>query len=240
MTMNDVSPVLYWRPFPEREFPEMNIWVFVVSVFFAWAVFRHYREIEEIYRRIFDFRDLNRHKVSSVKGRGAHRSDSIYLLLSILAFVWWTYNFWLYSDSLDAVRLLSQGDNPLLLRCSLFVLSFYAVKWVVLRMVSVVFAEKKFGLFVWKTGLYHDMPFSLVALPLLLCSVYMENSGRGVILWVTGVLFLMFFIVNTLKSVIVGKNYSRFSYLHIFVYFCALEILSFAILWQMFFGPLVV
>lgn len=229
-------------PFPEREFPEMDIWVFLVSVFFAWAAFRYYREIGGICRRLFDFRDLNRHKGSSVTGRNAHRSDPVFFLLSALALVWWVYTFWRYSDPMDSHLACRsyQDDNPLLLRCGLFVLAFYAVKWVVLRVVSAVFFEKKFGHFVWYTGICHDMPFSLVALPLLLCSVYMNQSGKGIILLTTAVLFLMFFIVKILKNVMVGKNYSRFSYLHIFVYFCALEILSFAILWQVFFCPPIV
>lgn len=241
MTMNVGLENLHWMPFPEKEFPEMDIWVFVVSVFFAWVVFRQYREIGNICRRFFDFRDSNRHKVSSVKGRSVHHGDSLFFLLSVLALVWWVYIFWQYSGCLDSGEgFICQGNNLLLLRCCLFALTFYAVKWVVLRMVSVVFAEKKFGIFVWKTGVYHDMPFSLIALPLLLCSVYMENTGKGIVLWITGALLLMFFIVKILKSVMVGKNYSRFSYLHIFVYFCALEILSFTILWQMFFYPLAV
>ena len=104
------------------------------------------------------------------------------------------------------------------------------------RVVATVFDEARFASFYWKTGLYYDLAFSLVCLPVMALCMRLEGS------WLKGILVALFvvwcicLIIKMLRFVLEGKEYIRFSPLHIFVYLCGHEILPFVCFWQIFCG----
>ncbi|MCM1169515.1 MAG: DUF4271 domain-containing protein [Bacteroides sp.] len=233
--------VLQWQPYHVMHFLSMDIWIFLSMVFFAWAVQRNIRKIGSLCGNLFSFRDQARNK--NVKGGKRHSRriwNFSFLALSVVTVAWFLYALWTYAgwelpfgeDHHDA----HLGCNYLMSVCALFALLFYMLKSLVLFVVSNIFDESRCGLFLWRMSISYDFLLSVFSFPFLMIFLYADGWLQAASFWIVAGLFAIFFIIRILKAVIVGRYYSRFSYLHIFVYFCALEILLSLSLWRIVFG----
>lgn len=224
---------MQWNPLPETSFWTMDVWVLCGLLFYAWMVQRHVRKIGVLFQALFDFRDFDKPLRASFRdgdepGMGA---DLMFFIVSLTTYSWLLYHLadlgWIPGAEAFGTQGLMLSSMTLLTACYLF-------KFLVLRLVSVVFEEKKFAPFVVRMGLYYDTAFSFVALPVLAFSLHLEEVWIKAVIALLFVLFCIVFLVKVLRFVVEGKNYTRFSQLHIFVYLCALEILPVICFWRIF------
>lgn len=234
---------LQWQPYHVAHFLDMNLWVFVSMVFYAWVVQRNSRKIESLCRYLFSFRELTR-------GKNPERTKNVtrrfwnfsFLAWSFVAFSWILYVLWMYAgwhysfNSHHEIHEVHWGCNYMLSVCAAFVAAFYLVKGLVIPVAAHMFEEPGFGVFLWRMSLSYDFLLSVFAFPLVVLYIYTGGLLQAIVFWALAFLVAIFFAVKILKAIIVGRYYSRFSYLHIFVYFCGLEILLPLCLWQIVFG----
>lgn len=234
---------LQWQPYHVAHFLNMDFWVFVSMVFYAWVVQRNSRKIESLCRYLFSFRELTRGK-SSERGKSITRRfwNFSFLVFSFVTFSWILYELWMYTgwhysfNSHHEVHEVHWGCNYMLSVCAAFIAVFYLIKALVIPSVARMLEESRFGVFLWRMSISYDFLLSVFSFPLVVLYLYTGGLLQTIVFWLLVFIFFMFFIIKILKAVIVGRYYSRFSYLHIFVYFCGLEILLPFCLWQIVFG----
>lgn len=233
---------LTWQPYQVTHFLRMDVWICLSMVFYAWAVQRNLRKILSLSNHLFSFRDLVRSKDTDGSKKSSRRFWNFsFLALSIVTVSWLVYAFWMYAGrdlpfGSEHGHDVQGGCSYLLCVCAVFSMLLYVFKGWVLWLVSHIFDEPRFGLFLWRMGISYDFLFSVFAFPFLMVSFYSDGWVQEAACWLSAVMFGIFFVIKVLKAVIVGRLYSRFSYLHIFAYFCALEILLSLSLWRIIFG----
>lgn len=232
---------LQWQPYHVMHFLSMDLWVCLSMVFYAWAVQRNIRKTVSLCAHLFSFRDLARNKNADGVKSGSRRFWNFsFLALSVVTVSWFLYVLWMYAGWElpfgDSHHEAHQGCNYLMMICAVFSLLFYLLKGLAMFLFSHIFDEPRFGLFLWRMGISYDFLLSVFVFPFLMISLYSDGWVQTAAFWLSAVLFIIFFAIKVLKAVIVGRCYSRFSYLHIFAYFCALEILLSISLWRIVFG----
>lgn len=242
MTAYGVLLSLQWQPYQVTHFLRIDVWVCLSMVFYAWAVQRNIRKIVSLCNHLFSFRDLARSKDGDGVKKGSRRFWNFsFLALSVVTVSWLVYALWMYAGwelpFAGAHRHDAHtGCNYLVYVCAVFSILLYVCKGLVLLLVSHIFDEARCGLFLWRMGISYDFLFSVLAFPFLMIFFYSGGWVQETAFWLSAVMFCIFFVIKVLKAVIIGRLYSRFSYLHIFAYFCALEILLSLSLWRVVFG----
>lgn len=231
-------------PMPEATFWNMDLWIVVGLLLYAWVVQRYFRQISVLCEALFNLRNFDKPVRSAFRDGDIPSAwaNALFFCLSLTSYSWW---FWLVCAREVFPELPLLGEHPwmgwtrgqvLIVLSLALVLVWYAVKYVLSRVVAAVFDEARFASFYWKTGLYYDLAFSLVCLPVIALCMRLEGSWLKGILVALFVVWCMCLIIKMLRFVLEGKEYSRFSPLHIFVYLCGLEILPFVCFWQIFCG----
>lgn len=231
-----------WNPMPVTGWGGIELWFLAGLLFYAWVFQQNIREIRYLFRFLFDFRDFSKpFRDSSGSVRFSKAKNFYFFLLNLFAGSGMLYmaadrGLIGLNEDIFGDYLAGTGDLGILSICFLCILAFYTVKRLLLSVVSEVFEERKFGLFVWRTGLYYDWVYSLVAFPVLAVFLQIQTPVFDTVFWILLVVFAILLILKVLKTVLIGASYTRFSLLHIFCYLCGLEILPFLCLWQLFFG----
>lgn len=233
---------MQWNPMPEATFWNMNLWIVAGLLLYAWVVQHYFRQVRILFSALFDLRNFDKPVRAAFRDGNMPSAwvNFLFFCVSFTSYAWWVWIVCV-KDVFPALPVLgvhpwpgwSQGQASIVLSVGL-VACWYAVKYLVVRFVAFVMDESRFASFVWKTGLYYDLAFSLVCLPVLALCMRLDGLLLKVIICVLIALYCICFIVRLLRFVIEGKSYSRFSPLHIFVYLCALEILPFVCFWRIF------
>ena len=215
----------------------------VSLVFYAWFVQFYAKEISTIASGMFDFRNWGKPvRLASVSGQMAQRRKFLLIVVSWVGLSWLVY--FLLSDGgftwrFHQLPFLMQGGNPkvsVMLFSMLFMALYYAFKRVVFYGVGNVMEEDKAATVFWRKGIFHDFLFSLLAVPVLCAVSTLDACFRTGFMYVLLALFAGLTVFKILHLSYEGHHLSRFSYLHIFVYLCALEILVPLFLWKVFFA----
>lgn len=231
--------LLQWQARHPMHIVSMDAWILASMLFYAWVVQRNIRKIGGLCSRLFDFRDFGRNKSSERIKHSRRFWKFSFLALAIVNVSWLLYAAWMYSGwklSFDDSHYIHMGCNYLLSICVAYTISYYLIKGLVEPIFAYVFDESRFGLFVWRMGLSYDFLLAVFAFPCLMVFLYTDGWVQTIVFWLVIALFALFLLLKVAKAVIMGRAYSRFSYLHIFVYVCALEILPALCLWQIVFG----
>lgn len=240
MTVCSEMLSLSWQPYQVIHSLSIDVWIFLSAVFYAWAVQRNIRKIVSLCSHLFSFRDLARNKnTDQTKSRSRRFWNFSFLAMSAVTACWLVYVLWMYVGQAwvfgGACHAVHPGCNYLVAVCAVFTILLYTLKGLIFFVVSHIFNEARCGLFLWRMTISYDFLFSVFAFPFLMIFIYSGSWIQAAAFWIVAVLFVIFFVIKTLKAVIVGHFYSRFSYLHIFVYFCALEVLLTLSLWRIIF-----
>ena len=235
---------MQWNPMPEVPFWNMDVWVLVGLLFYAWVVQRYFRPMSILFQALFDFRNFDKPLRSAFRDGNPPSSwvNFLFSFLPLTAYAWFVCIVCLQGP--DWVRpglegLLQAGwskGQALMLLSAGLIAAWYAAKFLVLHLVSAVFDEPRFASFAWKTGMYYDLAYSLFCLPVLALCFHADGRVLAGVVPALFILYCMIFFVRMLRFMVEGRAYSRFSPLHIFVYLCALEILPFACLWRIYFA----
>lgn len=232
---------LPWTLRTEDGILAFSFWIFLSWVFYAWFVQYYSKEVFSVARFVFDFRSWGKPlRVFSSTGKVPGSKKYLFFFLALAGLVWFTC---FVAESRGAVPVFpgeggtfgqagQAGGVSLLAVSALSVLVFYSLRALLLFGLAQVFEERKFAACLWRTGLCHDLAFSLLALLFLAAVPALGPEARQCFFQVLLVLFLIFLIIKILHLTYEGGKLSRFSRLHIFVYLCALEILLPLCLWQ--------
>lgn len=230
---------LIWNEHHLVHFLSMDFWIFLSILIYAWVVQRNSRKIESLCRHLFSFRELSGNKgTKNTRNVSGKIWNVSFLLLSVVNVSWLLYMLWMYSGwhySFEHHHEVHWGCNYLLLVCAFFTVLFYGIKSVLIPVVAGVFDESRFGLLLWRMDISYDFLLAVCSFPFVMIFLYTGGWLQHLMFWIVVVLCFVAFIIKVLKAVIVGRYYSRFSYVHIFSYFCGLEILLPLVLWQIVF-----
>lgn len=232
-----------WSRRPQSGPLDMAVLVFFSLILYAWFVQYDTRGIFQVARSVFDIRNWGKPlRLFSKNGRGGLDRKFFFFVFSWTGLAWLVFSF--FSDADQAGSFLCPVASglpflgrqvPLFLLSLFFVLVFYVLKRSLVYGISHVLEEEKFASVIWRTGICHDLIFSILAVPLLSVSSMMEPDFQAWILRLVLSVFLILLIIKILHLSYEGRSLSGFSHLHIFVYLCALEILLPVCMWQAFF-----
>lgn len=233
---------MQWNPMPEATFWNMDLWLVAGLLLYAWVVQRYFKQIGVLFQALFDFRNFDKPVRAAFRDGNMPSGwvNGLFFCVSFTSYSWWV---WLvnYKEVFPVLPVLgghswagwTHGQVLIVLGLALSA-CWYAVKYFVLRLVGFILDEMRLSSFAWKTGLYYDLSFSLICLPLLALCMRLDGIFLKTLMVVLIILYCMCFVIKMLRFVIEGREYSRFSPLHIFVYLCALEILPFVCFWRIF------
>lgn len=229
-----------WTPVEHLSWGGVEFFFLVSLLLYAWLLLQTFRSLPGLLRFLFNPSDFSKPVLGGSSAKFSKSRNFLFLLLNaftLVAFLYvgvlkgivsvrtyWIGNVVLWGEDLSALVF------PLLAVALFFILQR------ILLLFPDIFEERKFTLFVWRSGLYYDWIFSWLALPIsAVCLSLGEDTVRCLF---TGLvcLYILLQVVKILKVVSAGSSYSRFSVLHIFSYLCALEILPFICVWQLFYG----
>lgn len=206
--------------------PYQPDWVFVVFiscfVTLAWVtVFYHKRLMQVIYGT------FSKRHLSQVAREGNLIKERIALAMWVVYIL--TFSMVLYQAA-GWYMHWNFGDIP---QMAVFVIicggltGFWLVKIITMNLLSKIF----------KTGqtnheyLLNIVMFSsltgLVILPLAIFMVYLKSEA---LLYVCFAVVILMFVIRFIKGLLIGFSLTKFSYLFLFVYLCALELLPLAVL----------
>jgi hypothetical protein len=87
----------------------------------------------------------------------------------------------------------------------------------------IFFGKNKINIQVKTISLFNRILF-LFILPLVIISIYTTNPVKQIIIWITALIFIIFFIIRTFSIFLQIKNYYNYNSLYIFLYICIFEI----------------
>jgi hypothetical protein len=144
-------------------------------------------------------------------------------------------NFVLVFSFLVLIVINSIFPDYLSLKMSLF--SLYPISLITVIFLIFRFLFVKLSGFIFKTfemanqqnRLYNslDRGLGLILLPLLLFSIYGDNE---IFLFLSVLVLAIFFVLRWIFTILIGIRITKFSWFHIIVYLCTLEIIPFLIL----------
>lgn len=231
---------MVWTPVEHLSWGGVEFFFLVSLLLYAWLFLQTSRSVQGLLRFLFNPGDFSKPVLGGSSAKFSKSRNFLFLLLNVFSLVAVLYVGVL--KGMVTVRkywigdVVLWGENLSALVFPLCAVILFFVLQRILLLFSDIFEERKFTLFVWRSSLYYDWIFSLLALPIsAVCLSVEENTVRWLF---TGLVCLYIFlqVAKILKVVSAGSSYSRFSVLHIFSYLCALEILPFMCVWQLFYG----
>ena len=205
---------------------EQPDWVFIVLaagfILVAWTVFFYFKRFRTFVSAAFSKRYLSQltREGNILRERIAVSLTLVYLLAMAMTIYQWNelYFGW------DIPRL--EGFRLFLLVMLLLVL-FWTMKFFAMNFLSIVFRTHQNNYEYMLNILLFSVIAGLVSLPLLVFAVYLRSTEILVIILVISVLLFLF---RFYKGMMIGAALTRFSYLFLFVYLCALELLPLVVI----------
>ncbi|MDR1740038.1 MAG: DUF4271 domain-containing protein [Bacteroidales bacterium] len=117
-----------------------------------------------------------------------------------------------------------------LLWCLLLVALCYFIERLFLIGISSLFGEAAFGKSVLQFYQINGLLFLFTSFPIMLLAICLPNYISDIMFQILIFLLIITWLLSLLRSVIMGRQLTKFSVLHIFLYLCTLKILPFLIL----------
>ncbi len=144
-------------------------------------------------------------------------------------------NFFVVSSLLIFMIINNVFPNLLIVKIewsSFYLIVLSVIFLIVLRYISIMasgFIFKTIELAVEQNRLYNSMEkgLGLILLPLLLFSIYTQSN---IFLYLSTMVFLLFVISRWVFTIAIGIRVSKFSWFHIILYLCTLEIIPLLLL----------
>jgi hypothetical protein len=206
-----------------QEKPE---WIFGVLlaafILVAWTLFFFYKRFSIVVSAPFSKRHLSQltREGNPLRERIAISLSAVYILVMSLTIYQWN-------------ELYFGWSNPFIYGFRLFLLImlalilFWTLKLFAMNFLSIIFRTHQSN----SEYLLNIMLFStlsgLVNLPLLVLAIYLNSLP---ILFISLIIIILLFTVRFIKGMLIGVALTRFSYLFLFVYLCALEILPLVVI----------
>lgn len=224
-------------PMLDRPVYDTELYLLVALLLYAWLLYRMSARLIPYFRFLFDWRALDK----VVPGRRGKTREAFYFFcvisVSLLTVGLYLYQWAVHPDM--ALRYIHRlpawvqaSEREVLLRLFVWVAAAYGIKWLLLYGSSKLFREAAFGQTAIRLETGYLMFWVLWALPELLVSFALPGAIPVVLIGL-GILYLFILLFRWFKLLVLSRQLSQFSYLHIFLYLCALEILPFLCLYKL-------
>ncbi len=117
-----------------------------------------------------------------------------------------------------------------LLWCLLLVALCYFIERFFLIGLSFLFGEAAFGKSILQFYQVNSLLFLFISFPIMLVAICLPDYISDVLFQILILLLIISWLLSLLRSLIIGRQLTKFSVLHIFLYLCTLKILPFLIL----------
>lgn len=219
-------------PMLDRPVYDTELCLLIALLLYAGLLYRMSTRIIPYFRFLFDWRALDK----IVPGRQGKTGHQAFFFLCVIGVAIVTIGLYLYQWAVHpdfTSRYLHRlpdwvqaSEREVLLRMAVWVAATYATKWLLLYGNAQLFREAAFGQTAIRLETGYLMFWVLWALPVLLLSFALPDVVPVALVGL-GILYLLILLFRWLKILVLSRQLSRFSYLHIFSYLCALEILPF-------------
>ncbi|MEG1909543.1 MAG: DUF4271 domain-containing protein [Bacteroidales bacterium] len=127
-------------------------------------------------------------------------------------------------------------SNPLQLfkYCLLFTTVFLLIKYVLIKIIAFIFKTKEASTYYLQMMFNYDSLIAIIGLPLLFLSLTYESQFQINLIAICLFLALLSLCMRIIRMFIVKVENTKFSYIHIFLYLCALEFVLFLSSWKAF------
>lgn len=206
--------------------PEHPDWIFAILVtgflLVAWTTVFYYKRFITALYATFSKRHLSQmaREGNLLRERIAVSLSAVYILtMSLMIYQANEFYFQWHDPVLNGFRLF--------LIIMLLVVLFWALKLFAMNLLSMVFKTHQSNHeYVVNIVLFSALA-SLILLPLMVLSIYLNS---WTILIICLIINAIIFIIRFIKGMIIGAQLTRFSYLFLFVYLCALELLPLVVI----------
>lgn len=227
-------PVQHERllPMPDRTVYDTELYLLAALLLYGYLLYKEAPRLLAYFRFLFDWRTLDK----VVPGRRGQLGREIFYTVGLVITGFITLSLYLYQwaahPDLSARYIgglpgwLTGSERDVLARLFVFVTAVYSCKWLIQYGISHLFKESAFGASAIRLETGYLFFWVLWALPLLLAAFGLPH----VLPFVLGLLavgYVAILLFRWFKMLVLSRQLSRFSYLHIFLYLCALEILPF-------------
>jgi hypothetical protein len=206
---------------PAMHAPEHPDWMFAILlsgfILIAWTLVFSYKRLITVISATFSKRHLSQltREGNLLRERITISLSAVYLVaISLMIYQMNVFYFKWNDPVMNGFRLY--------LLITLLVVLFWALKLFAMNLLSIVFRTHQSNHEYLLNIMLFSTLSSLILLPLLVLSVYLNSR---IILDISLITISLIFIVRFVKGMMIGVQLTRFSYLFLFVYLCALELL---------------
>jgi hypothetical protein len=211
---------------PAAHHQEQPDWIFATLlagfILVAWTVFFHFKRFNTVVSATFSKRHLSQlaREGNPLRERIAISLSALYILAFSLTIYQWNELYFGWKDPiLNGFRLF--------VLIMLLLILFWTLKLFAMNFLSIIFRTHQSN----HEYLLNIMLFStlsgLINLPLLVLAIYLNSLT---ILFISLIIIILLFLIRFIKGMMIGAALTRFSYLFLFVYLCALELLPLVII----------
>ena len=219
-------------PMPDHPVYQTELYLLAALLFYAYLLFKMSSRLSAYFHFLFDWQSLDK----TAPGRQGRIDWSSFQLFCLMVVCFVTASLYLYQWAAHAdltttyfgtlPAWLSDSEEEVLSRLFFFVVAAFTCRWGLMHGLSRLFKENAFGSLVVRLDIGYLFFWVMWAFPVLLVSFSLSNYLSFVLLGL-GTLYVLVFLFKWFKVLALSRQLSRFSYLHIFLYLCALEILPF-------------
>ncbi len=112
----------------------------------------------------------------------------------------------------------------------LYILTYYAIKFVLIKFLSFSFKLKEISRLILFFSLMFDRILAIIMFPLLICMYFFSIDAYDFLIWTTYILMLILVFLKSICFVNLGYNSFGISKFYIFLYLCVLEFFPIMIL----------
>jgi hypothetical protein len=206
-----------------KEHPD---WMFAVLltgfILIAWTLVFYYKRFTTVISASFSKRHLSQltREGNLLRERITISLSAVYILATSLLIYQLNMFYFKWNDPV-------MNGFRLYVLITLLVVLFWTMKLFAMNLLSVVFKTYQSNHEYLLNIMLFSTLSSLILLPLLVLSVYLNSR---IILDISLIIISLIFITRFIKGMMIGVQLTRFSYLFLFVYLCALELLPLVVI----------
>jgi len=214
------------NPLPLAHRQEQPEWIFGVLltafILVAWTLFFFYKRFSVVVSAPFSKRHLSQltREGNPLRERIAVSLSAVYILVMSLSIYQWNVLYFGWTST------LIYGFRLFVL-IMLTLILFWTLKLFAMGFLSIIFRTHQSNSEYILNILLFSTLSGLINLPLLVLAIYLNSVT---ILFISLIIIILLFILQFIKGMLIGAALTRFSYLFLFVYLCALEILPLVVI----------
>ncbi len=220
-------------PMPDAPVYDTELYLLAALLLYAYLLYKTAPRLLAYFRFLFDWRSLDKVSAGRQSLLAGHQTfygfcliAASFVTLSLYLYQWAAHPGLMTRYFGPLPGWLTGSEGEVLARLFIFVTAVFVCKWLLLYGISALFKEGAFGSAAVRLETGYLFFWVLWALPLLLVSFGLPHL-LPFVLPLLAAAYILILLFRWFKMLVLSRQLSRFSYLHIFSYLCALEILPF-------------